>query len=54
MAAKGDKKLGDQMEQKKTKFNQFPSQTIQVQDRERVIPQNHLWKRHKYFIQLQA
>lgn len=49
-----DKKVGGQMEQKKMKFNQFQNQTTKVQDRETVISQNHLWKRHKYFTQLQA
>lgn len=51
---KEDKKVGGQVEQKKMKFNQFPNQITKVQDRETVISQNHLWKRHKYFIQLQA
>lgn len=51
---KEDKMAGCQMEQKKMKFNQFQNQTTKVQDRETVISQNHLWKRHKYFTQLQA
>lgn len=42
------------MEQKKMKFNPVKNQTAKAQDREMVISQNHLWKRHTYFIQLQA
>lgn len=51
---KEDKKAGGQVEQKEMKFHQFQNQTPKVQDRETVISQNLLWKRHKYFIQLQA
>lgn len=42
------------VEQKRMKFNQFKNETAKAQDRETVISQNHLWKRHKYFIPSQA
>lgn len=50
-----DKKLGAQNTgwyKKGMKFNQFKNQTAKLQDRVTVKSQNHLWKRHEYFIQL--